>query len=79
MALDARGIAVSAGAACASGAVEPSPVLSAMAVPRPIAIGAVRLSMGRTTSEAEVDELLGALAEAVPAAIRVGAPAGSGT
>jgi cysteine desulfurase len=79
MALDARGVAVSAGAACASGAVEPSPVLSAMAVPRPIAIGAVRLSMGRTTSEAEVDELLGALAEAVPAAIRVGAPAGAGS
>jgi len=73
MALDARGIAVSAGAACASGAVESSPVLSAMAVPRAIAVAALRLSMGRTTTEGEVDEVLMALAEAVPAAIRVGA------
>ena len=79
MALDARGFAVSAGAACASGAVEPSPVLSAMSVPRPIAIGAVRISMGRTTTEADVDQLLRALAEAVPAAIRVSAPAGAGS
>ena len=71
MALDARGVAVSAGAACASGAVEPSPVLSAMAVPRALAISAVRLSMGRTTTEAEVDEVLRVLGEAVPAAIRV--------
>lgn len=72
MALDARGVAVSAGAACASGAVEPSPVLSAMAVPRAIATCAVRLSMGRTTTEDEVDVVLAALAEAVPAAVRVG-------
>jgi cysteine desulfurase len=72
MALDARGVAVSAGAACASGAVEPSPVLSAMGVARALAIGAVRLSMGRTTTEAEVDAVLAALAEAVPAAVRVG-------
>ncbi len=75
MALDARGIAVSAGAACASGAVEPSPVLSAMGVPRGIAVCAVRLSMGRTTSEAEVDAVVAALREAVPAAVAIGAPA----
>ena len=81
MALDARGIAVSAGAACASGAVEPSPVLSAMGVPREVAVCAVRLSMGRTTTAAEVDAVIGALREAVPAARtrssagRPGAPA----
>jgi cysteine desulfurase len=75
MALDARGIAVSAGAACASGAVEPSPVLNAMGVPRGIAVCAVRLSMGRTTTAAEVDAVIAALRKAVPAAMAVGAPA----
>ena len=73
MALDARGIAVSAGAACASGAVEPSPVLSAMGVPREVAIGAVRFSMGRTTSAAEVETVIASLREAVPAARATGA------
>ena len=79
MALDARGVEVSAGAACASGAVEPSPVLSAMGVPREIAIAAVRLSMGRTTTAAEVDAVLAALGEAVPAALRLGAAHGRAT
>ena len=78
MALDARGIAVSAGAACASGAVEPSPVLRAMGVPRAIAICAVRLSIGRTTTAAEVDAVIEALREAVPAATRVGSTAAVG-
>ena len=67
MALDARGIAVSAGAACASGAVEPSPVLAAMGVPRELAVCALRFSMGRTTTEPEVDQVLAALGEAVRA------------
>jgi cysteine desulfurase len=71
MALDARGFAVSAGAACASGAVEPSPVLSAMGVSREIATCAVRLSMGRTTSGDDVERLLVALRDAVLAARRV--------
>ena len=61
MALDARGYEISAGAACASGAVEPSPVMRAMGVPRELAICALRLSMGRTTSAADVTALLGAL------------------
>ena len=76
IALDARGIAVSAGAACASGAVEPSPVLAAMAVPRETAVCALRLSMGHTTSAAEVDALLAAFPEALRAARAVGAHAG---
>src|SRR5439155_11105301 len=63
LALDAREVAVSAGAACASGAVEPSPVLSAMGVPRELAICALRLSMGRTTTEPDVDRVIDALAE----------------
>ena len=77
LSLDARGVAVSAGAACASGAVEPSPVLSAMGVARDLAVCAVRLSMGRTTTESEVDATLAALAESVPAARRMGVPAGA--
>ena len=67
MALDVRGIEVSAGAACASGAVEPSPVLAAMGVPRELAVCALRFSMGRTTTEAEVEQVLATLGEAVRA------------
>ena len=78
MALDARGVAVSAGAACASGAVEPSPVLSAMGVPREVAIGAVRLSMGRTTTAAEVDVAIAALGAAVTAARAIDAAPAAG-
>src|SRR5262249_36600388 len=68
MALEAAGIAVSAGAACASGAVEPSPVLSAMGVPRSLAVCALRISLGRTTTEAEIEATLAALGPAVAAA-----------
>ena len=73
MALDARGVAASAGAACASGAVEPSPVLTAMGVPRAVAICALRLSMGRTTTPAEVDAVVAALADGARAARGAGA------
>uniref|UniRef100_A0A832I307 Cysteine desulfurase n=1 Tax=Eiseniibacteriota bacterium TaxID=2212470 RepID=A0A832I307_UNCEI len=75
MALDARGVAVSAGAACASGAVEPSPVLAAMGVPRDLAVCAIRFSMGRTTTADDVARAAAALAEAVPAARAAGAGA----
>jgi len=68
MALDARGIAVSAGAACASGAVEPSPVLSAMGVPRELAVCAIRFSVGRTTTTSEIDRVAAVLPEALQAA-----------
>lgn len=73
MALDARGVAVSAGAACASGAVEPSPVLAAMGVPRDLAVCALRFSMGRTTVEGDVAAVLAALAESLHAARVAGA------
>jgi cysteine desulfurase len=75
MALDRAGIAVSAGAACASGAVEPSPVLTAMGVPRELAVCAVRFSLGRTSTAGEVEAVVDALRAAVPRA-RL---AGSGT
>jgi cysteine desulfurase len=74
LALDARGVAVSAGAACASGAVEPSPVLAAMGVPRELAISALRFSLGRTTTADDIERALVALGAAVQAA-RAGASA----
>jgi cysteine desulfurase len=68
MALDARGVAVSAGAACASGAVEPSPVLSAMGVSREIAISALRFSLGRTTTPDDLERAIALIGESVRAA-----------
>jgi cysteine desulfurase len=68
LALDARGVAVSAGAACASGAVEPSPVLAAMGVPRELAVSALRFSLGRTSTAAEVEAALPLIEDAVRAA-----------
>ena len=77
MALDARRVCVSAGAACASGAVEPSPVLAAMGVPREVAVCALRLSMGRGTSADEVDRVVEALGESVRAVRGIAAAAGA--
>lgn len=57
MHLDLAGVATSSGSACTSGAVEPSHVLTAMGVPRALALGAVRFSLGRTTTEAELDRV----------------------
>jgi cysteine desulfurase len=65
IALDARGVSASAGAACASGGVEPSPVLTAMGVPRELATCAVRFSFGRTTGEEDVARAVTAIADAV--------------
>jgi cysteine desulfurase len=54
--LSERGVCASAGAACSSGSLEPSPVLRAMGVPPEIAHGTVRFSLSRETTRAEVDE-----------------------
>ncbi len=56
--LDLEGIAISSGSACTSGATEPSHVLAAMGVERAVALGALRISLGRSTAEADVDRLL---------------------
>ena len=63
--LDEAGVCASAGSACASGAVEPSHVLSAMGVPREEALSSLRLSLGATTTDEEVDVALTAVPEAV--------------
>jgi cysteine desulfurase len=57
---DLEGIAVSSGAACSSGKVQPSHVLAAMGVSPALTRGAVRLSLGWTTTEADVERFLGA-------------------
>ena len=56
LALDLEGIAASTGSACSSGSTEVSHVLTAMGYPADEARGALRLSLGRTTTEAEIDE-----------------------
>ncbi len=63
--LEQRDLYASAGASCASGGLEPSPVLAAMGVPRDLARGSLRLSLGWPSTDAEVDAAL----EAVPAAV----------
>jgi cysteine desulfurase len=60
IAFDLDGIAVSSGAACSSGKVQPSHVLAAMGVAPPLARGAVRVSLGWTTTESEVERFLSA-------------------
>lgn len=58
--LDLAGVAVSSGAACSSGKVAASHVLAAMGVPAPLARGAVRLSLGYGTQEADIARFLAA-------------------
>jgi len=65
LALDMRGIAVSTGSACASGATEPSHVLLAMGVTQTIAQGSIRFSLGRENAESEIDFVLASLIEVV--------------
>ena len=55
---DLAGIAVSSGSACSSGKVQPSHVLEAMGFHRELAQGAVRLSLGWSTCEADIDRCL---------------------
>ncbi|HEY1983175.1 MAG TPA: cysteine desulfurase family protein [Xanthobacteraceae bacterium] len=60
IAFDLEGIAVSSGAACSSGKVQPSHVLAAMGVSPALTRGAVRVSLGWATTETDVEMFLGA-------------------
>jgi len=60
IAFDLEGLAVSSGAACSSGKVQPSHVLAAMGVRPVLARGAIRVSLGWTTTKADVERLLAA-------------------
>lgn len=63
--LDIKGVAASAGAACASGDIEPSHVLSAMRVSPDMAIGTVRFSLGRENAKEDIDYTTAILEEGV--------------
>ncbi|GAB1543026.1 cysteine desulfurase family protein [Scytonema sp. NUACC21] len=53
--MNLAGIAISAGAACHSGKLSPSPILLAMGYSEKAALGAIRMTLGRETTEADVD------------------------
>lgn len=66
MHLDMAGIAASGGSACSTGAVEPSHVLLALGVPRELALGLLRLSLGHGSSMGDVDRVV----EVLPGVVR---------
>lgn len=66
IALDLEGICVSTGAACASGSLTPSHVLTSMGLSPSDAQATLRLSLGRTTTAAEIDAVVNALTKLVP-------------
>ena len=55
IALDLKGVSVSTGAACSSGAIEPSHVLTAMGLSGEQARASIRFSLGKQTTEEEID------------------------
>lgn len=63
--LSERGVCASAGAACSSGSLDPSPVLLAMNVPEQLAHGSLRFSLSRDTTQADVDGAAVMIAECV--------------
>lgn len=80
--LDAAGVSCSTGSACQAGVPQPSHVLLAMGITESDARGALRLTLGHTSTEADVDALVAALPGAVVRARRARAasiPSGSGS
>jgi cysteine desulfurase len=69
---DGAGIACSAGSACQSGAIDPSHVLLAIGVPRELAKGSVRFSLGRESTDEDVDAVLDVLPGIIERARKVG-------
>ncbi|MGZ4790322.1 MAG: cysteine desulfurase family protein, partial [Ilumatobacteraceae bacterium] len=63
--LDEAAVCASAASACASGAMEPSHVLAAMGVPNERARGALRLTLGRTSTEGDVARATTVIVDAV--------------
>ena len=73
-ALDLEGVAVSAGAACHSGSIEPSKVLTAMGRTPEQARASLRLSVGWGVDESQIDRVVALLAELVPRVRGASAP-----
>lgn len=65
MQLDLAGVAVSLGAACASGSTRPSPTLIAMRVPGNRLRSSIRFSLGASTTQVEIDEVISRVSEVV--------------
>ena len=63
--LSERGVFASAGAACSSGSLEPSPVLLAMGTPADRAFGSIRLSIDRETTADEIEGALRIIPEVI--------------
>ncbi len=59
------GVAASTGSACHSGQIEMSPVLTAMGVPAEIGAGAIRFSLGRSTTRAEIEKVVKLVSKAL--------------
>jgi cysteine desulfurase len=74
--LDLKGIAVSAGSACTAGSVEPSYVLVAMGVPIEWAMGAVRSSLGRSTTADDIEYVIESV-EPIVRKLRAALPVGA--
>jgi cysteine desulfurase len=65
IALDLKGLAASSGAACSSGAIEPSHVLLAMGLPHQRARASIRLSLGKQTTQEDIDFAIKIIPETV--------------
>jgi cysteine desulfurase len=65
MHLDLAGVAASGGSACSTGAVEPSHVLTAMGVPRPLALGSIRFSLGHDSTTEDIERAVRVFPEVV--------------
>ena len=63
--LDLEGICASTGSACSTGSLEPSHVLLALGLPHEQAHGSLRFSLGKWTTEAEIDRVLDTLPRVV--------------
>jgi cysteine desulfurase len=70
LSLDMQGVAASSGSACASGSIEPSHVLLALGLPEKLADAAVRFSLGRSTTAAELSRVVEILSKIVRSAGR---------
>jgi len=78
IAMDLKGVAVSGGSACHSGATEPSHVLLAMGLSKTRARASLRLSLLRTATDADVDYVLSVIPECVER-LRAMSPVEAGT